>query len=323
MSFQLPSIFALSSPWFDNYYLNYSNDSDSEALGFLKFNGTDALSSLAKFEVVKASTGTGLVHIRCSHNRKFLRTRIKGDPNLSPEADEPEEDQSKWSCTLFEAQAAEDGNPDKVHLFHVGEKQYAVAWNEGVGENKKFLRLFDTPGHQGVFDITSLESLVILPSIFALSSPWFDNYYLNYSNDSDAETLGFIKFNGTDATSSLAKFEAVKASAGTRLVHIRCSHNGKFLRTRSKGDPNLSPEADEPEEDQSKWSCTLFEAKAAEDGSPNKVHLFHVGEKQYAVAWNEGEGENKKFLRLFDSPGHQGVFDVTNLESSVIPAGPA
>ncbi|KAL6136719.1 hypothetical protein ACLB2K_062014 [Fragaria x ananassa] len=183
MSFQLPSIFALSSPWFDNYYLKYSNDSDSEALGFLKFNGTDALSSLAKFEVVKASTGTGLVHIRCSHNRKFLRTRIKGDPNLSPEADEPEEDQSKWSCTLFEAQAAEDGNPDKIHLFHVGEKQYAVAWNEGVGENKKFLRLFDTPGHQGVFDITSLESLVILPSIFALSSPWFDNYYLNYSND--------------------------------------------------------------------------------------------------------------------------------------------
>ncbi|XP_050379954.1 uncharacterized protein LOC126797357 [Argentina anserina] len=316
MSFQLPSIFALSSPWFDNYYLNYSSDSDSETLGFLKFNGKDALSTLAKFEVVKASTGTGQVHIRCSHNRKFLRTRTEGHPNLSPEADEPEEDQSKWSCTLFEPRVLpEDGNSDIVRLFHVGRKQYAEAWNEGEGENKKFLRLFDSPSQQGFFHITNLESLVILPSIFALSSPWFDNYYLNYSDDSDSETLGYLKFNGTDAYSSLAKFEVVKASAGTRLVHIRCSFNGKFLRTRTEGHPNLSPEADEPEEDQSKWSCTLFEPRVLpEDGSPDIIHLFHVGRKQYAEAWNEGEGENKKFLKLYDTPTQQGFFYITNLE---------
>ncbi|XP_062014149.1 uncharacterized protein LOC133730606 [Rosa rugosa] len=126
MSFLLPPTITLKSSYF-NQYVNYSNDSDSETHGFLKVNESNVFSSLAKFEVVMANIGTGLVHIRCSQNRKFLRMRIEGDVYLSPEADESEEDQSKWSCTLFEPQVAVDGNLDKARLFHVQAMRYATS----------------------------------------------------------------------------------------------------------------------------------------------------------------------------------------------------
>ncbi|CAN0913838.1 hypothetical protein LINGRAHAP2_LOCUS28182 [Linum grandiflorum] len=60
-------------------------------------------SPYAKFEAVQAASRGGMVHLKSSYNQKYLR-RASEDPNnpdIAAVADEPEEDISKWSCTLF------------------------------------------------------------------------------------------------------------------------------------------------------------------------------------------------------------------------------
>ncbi|KAL6143692.1 hypothetical protein ACLB2K_054387 [Fragaria x ananassa] len=167
MSILLPPTIALRSHAFDTY-LSYSNDSDSETHGLLKVNGEIVISRLAKFQVVSATIGTGLVHIRSSHNRKFLRRRIEGnlwsgDIYLSPDADEPEEDQSKWSCTLFEPRLFSPGNHVQVRFIHVQTKRYATAMEEVRG-GKRFFGLTEVHSSASwIFDVIDLESMVILP----------------------------------------------------------------------------------------------------------------------------------------------------------------
>ncbi|PRQ53180.1 putative aerolysin, Agglutinin domain, aerolysin-like toxin, beta complex domain-containing protein [Rosa chinensis] len=218
MSFLLPPTIALKSSQF-NYYLNYSNDSDSENHGFLKFNGANVFSSLAKFQVVTANTGTGLVHIRCCHNKKFLRMRTEGDVHLSPEADEPEEDQSKWSCTLFEPRLAADGNPDKARLFHVQSKKYATAWDEG---GKKFSRLHADQIDQGTFEIIDLESLVILPKHVAFKAG--NNLYLRHADSNQ------LRFMSTDKGVPESWFEVSTDGDGRVKIKVFNSLSNNYLR---------------------------------------------------------------------------------------------
>ncbi|KAM5581029.1 hypothetical protein ABKV19_010307 [Rosa sericea] len=223
MSFLLPPTIALSSVWFfrfDDSYLIYRNDSESETRGFLRVNGANVFSPLAKFEVVTANTGTGLVHIRCSQNRKFLRRRFESDVNLTPEADEPEEDQSKWSCTLFEPQVAEDGNPDRARLFHVQSKQYATAWD--IGGAVRVLRLYGQQHGQNIFDIIDLESLVILPKHVAFKGD-NGNYLM-----AEATTTSNPTFSSTDKGMPESWFEV--STDGHGRVQIKSFDTNRYLR---------------------------------------------------------------------------------------------
>lgn len=97
----------------NNKYLSYTNISeenvDQVPTGFLKFSGEEVGSHYAKFEVemAKSCENKGLVHIRCCYNNKYwvrlLRTNTPEDDHwIVAKADEPEEDRSKSSCTLFE-----------------------------------------------------------------------------------------------------------------------------------------------------------------------------------------------------------------------------
>ncbi|XP_062016825.1 uncharacterized protein LOC133733209 [Rosa rugosa] len=223
MSFLLPPTIALSSVFFfrfDDPYLNYRNDSDSETRGFLRVNGSNVFSPLAKFEVVTANTGMGLVHIRCSQSRKFLRRRFESDVHLTPEADESEEDQSKWSCTLFEPQVAEDGNPDRARLFHVQSKQYATAWD--IGGAVRVLRLYGEQHGQNIFDIIDLESLVILPKHVAFKGD-NDNYLM-----AEATTTSNPTFSSTDKGMPESWFEV--STDGHGRVQIKSFDTNRYLR---------------------------------------------------------------------------------------------
>ncbi|KAK9926806.1 hypothetical protein M0R45_024017 [Rubus argutus] len=97
----------------NNKYLSYTNISeenvDQVPTGFLKFSGEEVGSHYAKFEVemAKSCENKGLVHIRCCYNNKYwvrlLRTNTPEDDHwIVAKANEPEEDRSKSSCTLFE-----------------------------------------------------------------------------------------------------------------------------------------------------------------------------------------------------------------------------
>ncbi|KAK9940956.1 hypothetical protein M0R45_017588 [Rubus argutus] len=218
MSVLLPPFIAIKSSSSHNYYLNYSDDSDSETCGFLKLNGENVFSPLAKFQVVTANTGTGLVHIRCSHNKKFLRAKDdNGASYITPEADEPEEDQSKWSCTLFEPTLA-DGQPDKVQFFHVQRKLFVGAYHFGTGSTDNWFRL-SYEKTCPLYDIIDLESLVILPKHVAFKGD--NGKYLGMEDQS-------VLFASTDKGTPTAWFEV--STDGDGRAQIRSYKTKTFLR---------------------------------------------------------------------------------------------
>lgn len=82
---------------------------------------------------------------------------------------------------------------------------------------------------------------------------------------------------------NFTKLEVVRAQAsGARdLVHIRSSYNNKYLVLESDSSQWLIAGADEPEEDRSKWSCTLFRPTVAANGSLSL--LLMAGGAQHSV----------------------------------------
>lgn len=165
MSVILPPVIAIKS--INHSYLNYADAIDSQPNVFVRFTGGNVFSPLAKFQVLTANTGIGLVHIRCSHNKKFLRALAANIARLTPLADEPEEDQSKWSCTLFEPRPV-DGNPDRVRLVHVQRQLYPYAAD--VKTLFVGVSLLIMTNHT-IMEITDLESLVMLPKHVAFKGP--------------------------------------------------------------------------------------------------------------------------------------------------------
>ncbi|XP_050379953.1 uncharacterized protein LOC126797356 [Argentina anserina] len=224
----LPPTIALKSSSF-NTYLNYSNDSDSERFGYLRVNETNIFSPLVKFEVVAANTVAGLVHIRCSHNRKFLRLRepVGLTFNVSPDADEPEEDQSNiYSCTLFEPRAVENGNPDKIRLFHVSlnNSRLLLAASTYVGDQRFFIMHQTPPNNNDILDVIDLESsLVMLPRHVAFKSHTGD--YLKLVGGAN------LRFISTDKGISESWF--VVSTDSHARIQIKSFHdNGFFYNSR-------------------------------------------------------------------------------------------
>ncbi|KAL2892253.1 Phenylalanine ammonia-lyase [Bienertia sinuspersici] len=56
----------------------------------------------------------------------------------------------------------------------------------------------------------------------------------------------------------LVRAESITSSENEALVHIRSCYNNKFLVLSKDVENWVVAEADEPKEDRSKWSCTLF-----------------------------------------------------------------
>ncbi|XP_004306047.1 PREDICTED: uncharacterized protein LOC101315266 [Fragaria vesca subsp. vesca] len=219
----LPPTIALKSNWF-NLYLNYSDDSYSSTQGFVKFNGSNVFSPLAKFEVVSANTGTGRVHLRCRANKKFLRRKDSTSVFITPEADEAEEDTAKWGCTLFEAREVEAGNTTLINLFHVQSQYYTNAWDvSGI----RSLRLNSVgPNFQGRYNILDLESMVILPKHVAFKGKSGDYLRMVEFSNSLQPT-----FTSTDKGRPGSWF--VTSTDGDGRVQIMSFYNNKYLRHNS------------------------------------------------------------------------------------------
>ncbi|KAF7144055.1 hypothetical protein RHSIM_Rhsim05G0010100 [Rhododendron simsii] len=104
MALALPRFAVFQSTVRQKNYLRYMHE-DGEQHGFLQFSGEEIVSPYSKFEIVRANTAgnTGFVHIRCCYNKKYwVANSISSDSFIIAGADEPNEDQSQRSCTLFE-----------------------------------------------------------------------------------------------------------------------------------------------------------------------------------------------------------------------------
>ncbi|CAI0421580.1 unnamed protein product [Linum tenue] len=124
-----------------------------------------------------------------------------------------------------------------------------------------------------------------LPRNMVLRSKVEDRY-LHYIWDREIAGESYFECMGThrilEAVSPFVKLEVIPSTTDpSSLVHIRCSHNGKYWRVlRINTVSTLSATADAPEEDVSKGGeCTLFQPVFGPDSDSTTVWFRHLGNR--------------------------------------------
>ncbi|KAK9950654.1 hypothetical protein M0R45_006131 [Rubus argutus] len=132
----LPRFMALKAMYNSKYLSLIATYDPVLPVGFLKFDEEEVVNLLVKFEVEMAKSGTGLVHIRCCYNNKYL---VRDNPTINTccynnkywivaAADKPEEDKYKISCTLFEPEPYDESGELEFRFRHVQLGTYACLW---------------------------------------------------------------------------------------------------------------------------------------------------------------------------------------------------
>ncbi|KAI9114191.1 hypothetical protein K1719_014841 [Acacia pycnantha] len=205
----LPRFVVLKSNY-NNKYLRYIQE-DVQVHGFLQFSGEEIVSPYAKFVVEMAKSGNGLVHIRCCYNNKYWVRWTQNHWWIVAGADEPEEDESKWSCTLFKPIYVDD-DAKTVRFLHVQLGHYACLWNSDAPFDSCLFASSENPDENScdVYTIIDWESLLIMPKHVAfkgdngkyLRARWVaEHQYLQFSsNDVGDPTVGneiFTTYDGS------------------------------------------------------------------------------------------------------------------------------
>ena len=111
----------------------------------------------------------------------------------------------------------------------------------------------------------------------------YNNKYLRYIHE-DGEIHGFLQFSGEEVITPYSKYHVEMAKNGKGLVHIRCCYNNKYWVRWSENHWWIVAGADETDEDQSLWTCTLFEPVYV-DGDAQTLRFRHVQLGHYACLW--------------------------------------
>lgn len=205
----LPRYVVLKSKY-NNKYLRYIHE-DVQIHGFLQFSGEEVVTPYSKFQVERAKNGRGLVHIRCCYNNKYWVRWSKNHCWIVAGADEPDEDQSLWSCTLFEPVHV-DGDAQTLRFRHVQLGHYACLWRLPPPYGSCLFAGSTSPDNDlcDVCTIIDWESLLILPKHIAfkgdngqyLSARTIDGYpYLEFaSSDIGDPTVGNEVFTTQDGS---------------------------------------------------------------------------------------------------------------------------
>ena len=100
MAGTLPSVIGLG---FNGMYLEYIAD-ESQGQWHKRVRPTSRMvlseNNFTRF-IVSVSRISGMIHLQTAFNKKYLRLETESGNFITATGDEPEEDRSKWSCTLF------------------------------------------------------------------------------------------------------------------------------------------------------------------------------------------------------------------------------
>jgi hypothetical protein len=138
---EVPRFVALKSKYVGKYLRLTENDGSLPA-GFLKFERRKVATEQAKFELVPEKSGNGLVHLRCCYNNKYLvrYTDAFGTDCSSrwivAAADEPEEDKSNVSCTLFKLEPVNIRGLE-FRFLHIQLEKHACLWTCSNPDHRK------------------------------------------------------------------------------------------------------------------------------------------------------------------------------------------
>ncbi|KAI3955800.1 hypothetical protein MKW98_006160 [Papaver atlanticum] len=134
----------------------------------LRFDGDYSYDLDTRFEVVPATKGTGLVHIRSLQNYKYWVNLDETKNNfVTATAVKPEENQTDKQCTLFQPVFLKEDSNRVLRLRHVSTGAY-VAFFLGTGNSYGLLCLSHYHDDAGKYNVcTSLDwdSIVVLPDL--------------------------------------------------------------------------------------------------------------------------------------------------------------
>ncbi|CAN6697644.1 unnamed protein product [Malus baccata var. baccata] len=295
--------------------------------GFLKFSEEEASSHYAKYEVEMAKNrgNKGLVHIRCCYNNKYW-VSVTGTHMFDNQvlivagADEPEEDQSKPSCTLFETVYVDpidkddddnnnnnnnngNNNADNndgdleddsqvVQFRHVHLGRYTTLHNSSDalvlygGSNAAA----DDPNNvesQDVCTVVNWESLVILPKhvVFKGDEGSYVTAHMadrNHMDHGDDEEDGpYLHFDGHDVCDPAATHEIFRNPDGT--LQIKNSFFERYWRVAK--DEWIWADAFNPTAGDKNYKDTLYRAFKLSD---KVIALMNVGNNKYCKRYTWG-----------------------------------
>ncbi|KAK9950695.1 hypothetical protein M0R45_006170 [Rubus argutus] len=291
---RLPRFVVLKAKY-DRKYLRLTENDGALPAGFIKFDGREAMSPQAKFELEMAKSGHGLVHIRCCCNNKYL-VRSGTQRWIVAAADKPEENTSKISCTLFELEPVHKSGALEFRFCHMQLGMYACLWRAKIPFYGGLYAGSSAPDQDecDVYTMLDWDSLgsysekkskaVVLPRFVALKA-MYNNKYLSLTKNDPALPTGFMKFDGDEVASPLVKFEVEMAKIGNGLVNIRSCYNNKYLMKQGYDKNWIVAAADKPEENANEISCTLFEPEPYDENGGPEFRFHHVELGMYACLW--------------------------------------
>ncbi|CAI0557465.1 unnamed protein product [Linum tenue] len=257
-------------------FLRYT-DEDTQQHGFLQYTGETVISPHARFEVQQSRTGGGLVHLRCAYNNKYWVRTSETELWFAAAADASEEDQSKWSCTLFRPVIAGAVNNDHgsqnllLRFLHVQLNRY-VSLSQAPAPMANFAVAGSSPSDptnwRDMCEVLNCESLLVLPWHVAFKG---DNE--RFLRARVIERFNYHEFAGTTISEAQAGNEVFQSPDGS--VRIRSNHYGRFWRRSPNWIWGDSTDATPNNRD------TVFWPVRAARGGPNVVALRNAGNDRF------------------------------------------
>ncbi|KAI3855616.1 hypothetical protein MKW98_020586 [Papaver atlanticum] len=221
MAQQLPKFIIIQSN-FNHRYLHFEKDNPTVA-DALRFDGDYSYGLETRFEVVRATTGKGLVHIRSLNNNKFLVNSEGHNSWITATAVKPEEDQSSQCCTLFRPVYLDSNSNKIVRLLHV-HTSYYVAFFLGPNHGNGCLNLISNSqltDQRDLLTILDWQSIVVLPNLIRIKG----------DNGKHLRVDGgrrFMHYNNHVANSPDFEFEVFPSRNGG--ICLKSIESGKYWR---------------------------------------------------------------------------------------------
>ncbi|CAN1170789.1 hypothetical protein LINPERHAP2_LOCUS29189, partial [Linum perenne] len=228
----LPKYLALKSKS-NGKYLKVVTEKESQVLrGLLQFSEDRVLSPYAKLEMEVSSesykAGFKMVHLRFCYNNKYCVRKSDSSTNwISGGADEPEDDRSKGTCTLFKPEFVDDKGK-LVRLLHVQLNRYVGLSNPNVEKGYANILSAEYSEEQkdddvSVFEVVDLEEIVEFPRLVAFKGTNIGTYvkahktlygpaWLDIRRNPD---VNHLMFTGNDRTENAAVHEVLPNSDGS------------------------------------------------------------------------------------------------------------
>lgn len=206
----------------DDLYLKFIKE-DVQIHGYVKYDAHSVVTSYTKYEVEPAKVGKGYVNIRCCYNNKYWVCPSMYTQYVVAAADERNEDQSNWACTLFEP--TYDPYHKAYRIKHVYLGYNTCSWRDGTTRDRCLNMGFSNPD-ANLCDLhiaVDWESFFVLPKHVAFKG---DNG--SYLSAQWIEDLPYLQFSLDDIGDPKVGNEVLITSDGN--VRIKSNYFGKFWR---------------------------------------------------------------------------------------------